>query len=221
MPATLRQDYPSHGRHNRHAIFRQLAHIKGGTLNDVLFDCAVCPYRQCYYSLHRYRNSTLILSMFRRAKSVEQIRLMIDLITITDRMGVRGSLLTIASGLYLALTTWSLRTGWISASLGAIILLVGPLMGGVIEPRTRSLIKLANEMPDGPLPQLLDVRIHDSILGIALQTNLAVVIGIVFIMTTKPSLIVSVAVIGIVTLLGALSGVLLRNPDRRGHRSST
>lgn len=53
----------------------------------------------------------LSLAASRRVKRVEQARVIAGLIAIADQIGVISALLTIASGLYMALTVWGLRTG--------------------------------------------------------------------------------------------------------------
>ena len=43
-------------------------------------------------------------------------------------------------------------------------------------------------MPDGPLPESVEHRIHDSLLGTAVYMIVALLVGIVFLMTTRPAL---------------------------------
>jgi hypothetical protein len=151
----------------------------------------------------------LSLAVLRRSESVEQVRAIAWLITLTNPIGLISALVTIAAGLYMALTVWGLQIGWIAVALGSIIVLLPPLIGGIIEPRMKAIVKLATEAPDGPLPESLKSRIDDPVLGTALQTGAAVVFGIVFLMTTKPSLAGSIATMTIALVLGLVSGLPL------------
>jgi len=124
----------------------------------------------------------------RRAQRVEQVRALTNL---TGRLGPLfgiSVLLILVTGLYMAITAWGFQTGWIPVALVSLIL-IAPLGTAIIEPRRRTIARLAQEAPDGPLPQELEQRIHDPILGTALQTVTILLLGIVFLMTTKPELI--------------------------------
>jgi hypothetical protein len=149
----------------------------------------------------------LSLVALRRAQSVEQVRAIAWLIPISDLIGVISALLTIATGLYMTLTIWGWQTGWIAVALASIILFLPLLIGGVIEPRTRAIVTMAREAPDGLLPEALDQRIHDPVLGAVLQTMAALLFGLVFLMTIKPSLVNSIIVMAVALALGLASGL--------------
>ena len=117
----------------------------------------------------------------RRARRVEQMRALTNLTGRLSLLFEISVLLILASGLYLAITAWGLRTGWIAVALISLIL-IAPLSTAFIEPRRRAISRLAQEAPDGPLPQALQQRIHDPILGTALQTVTVLLLGIVFLM---------------------------------------
>lgn len=143
-----------------------------------------------------------------RAQRVEQVRALINL---TGRLGPLfgiSILLIIASGFYMAITAWGLRTSWIAVGLSSMIL-IAPLGLALIEPRRRAIVRLAQEAHDGPLPQALQQSIHDPILWTALQTVTILLLGIVFLMTTKPTLIVSLIVMAVALVLGLISGLLV------------
>jgi hypothetical protein len=114
----------------------------------------------------------------------------------------------------MARTVWGLETSWILVALASILLIIGPLIGGIIE-TTRALVKTAKESQNRCNFPALRARITDPLLGAALQSNLAVGIGIVFLMTNKPSLIGSIITMGTALLLGAISGLPLWYAVRR------
>ena len=81
-------------------------------------------------------------------------------------------------------------------------------LAALIEPRKRAIDRLAREAPAGPLPQSLEQRTHDPVLLTALLTIATLLLGIVFLMTTKPALTGSLIVIAIALALGLASGAL-------------
>lgn len=149
------------------------------------------------------------LMALRRVAVIEQARTIVSLITLSDRISVIGALVTIAAGLYMALTVWSLQTGWIAVALASLVVLLAPIIAGVIEPRMRVIMTMTKEASDGPLPAPLVMRIHDPVLGTAMQTVTAVVLGIVFLMTNKPPLIGAILAMAIFLALGLASGLPL------------
>ncbi len=153
------------------------------------------------------------LSALRRARRVEQVRALTNLVGRSGPLFGISVLLILATGLYMALTAWGLRTGWIDVALISLIL-IAPLGTAFIEPRRRAIDRLAREAPDGPLSQALEQRTHDPVLLTALQTLAALLLGIVFLMTTKPSLTGSLIVMAVALVLGLASGLLVSRATR-------
>ncbi len=153
------------------------------------------------------------LAALRRAQRVEQVRALTNLAGRLGPLFGISVLLILATGLYMALTAWSLQTGWIGVALISLIL-IAPLSTALIEPRRRAIDRLAREAPDGPLPQALEQRIYDPILGTALQTVATLLLGIVFLMTTKPSFTGSLIVMAVALALGLAAGLLVSRTTR-------
>jgi hypothetical protein len=153
------------------------------------------------------------LAGLRRAQRVEQVRSLTNLIGMTGPLFAISILFILAAGLYMAITAWSLQTGWIAVALISLVLMA-PLGTAIIEPRRRALSRLANEAQDGPLPETLKQRIHDPVLGTAVQTLATLLFGIVFLMTTKPSLPVALVVMAVALALGLASGLFFSRPTR-------
>ena len=149
----------------------------------------------------------------RRAQRVEQVRSLSNLIGMTGPIFGISVLFILAAGLYMAITAWSLQTGWIAVALITLVLMA-PLGTAIIEPRRRALSRLANEAPDGPLPETLKQSIHDPVLGTSLQTLTTLLFGIVFLMTTKPSLPGSLIVMAVALALGLASGLVFSRLSR-------
>jgi uncharacterized membrane protein len=149
----------------------------------------------------------------RRAQRVEQVRTLVNLIGLTSPLFGISVLLILAAGLYMAFTAWSLLTGWILVALITLIIMA-PLGTVLIERRRRVIARLAQEAPDGSLPASLEQRIQDPVLLTSLQTVVALLLGIVFLMITKPELIGSLIVIAIALALGLASGLLVSRAPR-------
>ena len=75
-------------------------------------------------------------------------------------------------------------------------------------------IEKAVAVEHGPVSATLHQLLHQPRLRIAIQTRVAVSLGIVFLMTVKPDLSGSLLTIGIATVLGLLSAVSMPSRQR-------
>ncbi len=146
------------------------------------------------------------LSALRRACRVEQVRAIAWLIIVTIPFMVLSLVLIGIAGLDMAISTWGLQTPWIIVSLVSLALFA-PINVFFLDPQMRTILAQAGEAPDGPLPDALVKRTHDPILGTTAQTLATVLLGIVFLMTTKPPLVNSIVVMVVVFFLGLVSGL--------------
>ena len=143
----------------------------------------------------------------RRAQDVVQVRTLARLTVTSGNVAVGGVLLLGAAGIYMALAVWGWRAAWIDVATISFALLA-PLGTVAIDPRIRALEKAADAAPDGPLPASLVARTHDPLLSGGLSLYLAVLVGIVFLMTTKPGLAVAVLGMGVAVILGLVGALL-------------
>lgn len=155
------------------------------------------------------------LAGIRRARRVEQVRVLTDLVGRIGPLFGISVLLILVSGLYMAITAWGLLTAWIAVALVSLVL-IAPLGTAAIEPRRRAIARLAEATPDGPLSEALARRTHDPVLLTALQTVTALLLGIVFLMTNKPELTGALLTMAIALVVGLASGVLVSRASRAG-----
>ncbi len=148
-------------------------------------------------------------TILRKVNRVEQARGLIRLITIAEPIGTVSALLTVASGLYMALTAWGILTGWILVALASIVVFIPPAILLVIKPHMRAIKAAIQEEPDGSISTGLSKRINDPVLGTALQTMAALLLGIVFLMTNKPALTSAILAIVIAVFAGLSSSLFL------------
>jgi hypothetical protein len=121
--------------------------------------------------------------------------------------------LILVTGLYMTATTWGPK-GWILVALASLVLLavVGALGTGI---RMAGIGSAVGGATPGPLSDDLRRALRDPILLTSLRTRLAIVLGVVFLMTVKPSSAASVVVIVLAAAIGLLASQI---PARRSQR---
>jgi hypothetical protein len=152
--------------------------------------------------------SLLGLFAMQRAQRVEQVRSILGLLALSEPLAATALVLTPAAGIIMTVTTWGWQHGWITVALGSMILLLLPV-GAITGTRRNAITHLVNELLDGPLPASVAQRIHDPLLGMAVYLMVSLVLGIVFLMTTKLALAGSLLVIGVSVVLGAAASLPL------------
>jgi hypothetical protein len=155
-----------------------------------------------------------ILVGLRRAQRVEEVRTLIHLNNLSGPFGAVSAVVLLIAGLYLALSAWSLLTGWILVALVSLVVMV-PTAAALIAPRRSAIVKqLAREAPGGEPSRALRRHIDDPVLATVVQTVVALLLGLVFLMTTKPNLVGSLIVMVVALLLGLAAGALLSRMRR-------
>ena len=120
--------------------------------------------------------------------------------------------LILVTGLYMVATVWGPR-GWILVALGSLVLL--GVIGTQGTGRRMARIGPAVGHTQGPLSAELRERLRSPILLMSLRVRLAIVLGVVFLMTVKPSAAASLVVMLVGVALGLLAGQV---PARRESR---
>ena len=153
------------------------------------------------------------LAALRRARRVEHVRVLADLVRRLTPLFNISILLLLAAGLYLTFTVWGFQTGWIDVALVSLVVIV-PIAAVTVQSRMRVIAQLARETSGGPLSPELLARTHDPILLTTPQTAIALLLGIVFLMTNKPTLSVAILVMALALALGLASCVLVARSTR-------
>lgn len=149
-----------------------------------------------------------VLASLRRARRVEEIRTLTELIERSTAITVFSILVLLAAGIFMAAMVWGFATSWIDVALGSIAV-IAPVSRGIIEPRLRAIARLAREAADGPLPPALAARIQSPVLGTALFALIPLLFGIVFLMAVKPLLVISLATMATALIVGLAACVPL------------
>lgn len=153
----------------------------------------------------------------RRSRRVEQVRTLTSLIQPSGVVAIVSILLLGVAGIYMAVTAWGEQATWIIVATISFVLLA-PFGAFVIDPRLRAIARAAAAVPDGPLPATLTTRTHDPLVGVGLYTYVGVLLGIVYLMTTKPALATSILSMVIATMFGLAVGLLLWWAERSNRR---
>src|SRR5712692_1251690 len=154
-----------------------------------------------------YGSLLLAVIAARRASRSEQVRAITSTLLATRRIGlervsaidvivIAGVLMIALTGLDMALTFQLLRTPWVDVAIGSFLVLapIGPL---VINPRLHRIEDAANLETGGPISRILRARTRDPLLALALGGSFGILIGLVFLMTTKPGLVASLVAISV------------------------
>jgi uncharacterized membrane protein len=166
-----------------------------------------------------------LLSLFsllalRRAKRIEQVRSILDLVALSEPISGIALILTPLAGFIMTIDTWGWQHGWINVALGSFVLLLP--VGAITGLRRRAIANAVNGMSDEPLPALVEQRIHDPLLGTAVYLMAALLVGIVFLMTIKPALDGALAAIMVSVILGGMFSLpLWRERAREGTGTAT
>jgi hypothetical protein len=141
--------------------------------------------------------------------TMEQIRAWGNVSTVVRSLSIFATLAILLPGGYLAakMTSWS--QPWIQISMGAT-LLIGAAASAVTGPRMRA-IRSACAAGNGEVSAALRVRLSDPFLWVSLQFRVALALGIVFLMTTRPELEGALAVIGAALAVGLVASLIGRN----------
>jgi hypothetical protein len=119
---------------------------------------------------------------------------------ILPRIGAPSVGLALVSGLYLTEEAWR-EAPWVAPSLGALILIA--IVGVALNMRPmRALRKSLNGATENTPIGVIPLKR----LGISLQTRFGLALGILFLMTTKPGLQASIAVLAVAVVLLLISG---------------
>lgn len=148
----------------------------------------------------------------RRVVTAGQAREWAKLLGALRFVGGPAALTLLITGIYLSATHWG-QQGWIGLGLAGLVLIAA--LGGALTGRRIGAIARALPPDDGPIPAALGDRLHDPVLPLSAWIRTALALGIVFIMSTKPSGAAALAVMGVALGLGLVVGLSVRRGGRR------
>jgi uncharacterized MnhB-related membrane protein len=163
-----------------------------------------------------YGSLLLAVTAMRRAARSEQIqgitssllatrKIGAERISVIDVVVIAGVLMIGVTGLDMALTFHLTQAPWVDVATGSFILLapIGPL---VVNPRLHRIADAAAVETGGPVSSALRSHLRDPLLTVVMGASLGILIGLVFLMTTKPDLVVSLVAMAIALAAGLALG---------------
>ncbi|HEY2026097.1 MAG TPA: hypothetical protein VGG78_03755 [Gemmatimonadaceae bacterium] len=158
----------------------------------------------------------LVLLQLGRARVAEELRAALDSFRYVQRVGAASLIATVVSGIYLATVFWHWQGPWIGTAfmLLVVIAVIGASMTG------RGIAALGRAAAAPSVVLRLDVERSKPLLQASFTMRLSLVLGIVFLMTVKPDLKLSLLVAAVATAAGLVLGLpgLLGGS---GHREQT
>lgn len=172
-----------------------------------------------------YGSLFLAVVAMRRASGSDQVRAITSTLLATRKIGlerisaidvivIAGVLMIAITGLDMSLTFQLLRAPWVDVSIGAFLVLapVGPLL---TNPRLHRIADAARLETSGPISDALRAHTSDPLLALELGGSLGILIGLVFLMTTKPGLLGSLVAISLAAAAGLILSWFVVGPRAR------
>lgn len=149
----------------------------------------------------------LITLRLGRAGSIAQAREWSGLAKGINRLAPVTGVLILGAGVYMTAIAWSLLTTWVDVSIAAMVIMM--LFGmGVVGRRLNAIRRAVAEASTDAIPLAVQARIDDPALWVSMQMAVTVALSIVFMMTTKPNLTISMVAVLVALALGAVIGTM-------------
>lgn len=151
----------------------------------------------------------------RRATAVGQAREWARLLASLRFIGGPAVLTLLATGIYLMVARWG-GQGWIGVGLGGLVVLAA--LGGALSGRRAAGIVRDVMGAEGPVSGALGLRLRDPVLVLSLRLHTALALGIVFVMSLKPTTAGALAAMGVAAVLGMAAALPAWNRSSRLQR---
>ncbi|HEX9413734.1 MAG TPA: hypothetical protein VF916_09550 [Ktedonobacterales bacterium] len=149
----------------------------------------------------------LITLRLRRAGSIAQAREWSGLVKGINRLAPVTGVLILGAGVYMTAIAWSMLTTWVDVSIAAMVIMM--IFGmDVVGRRLNAIQRAAAEASTDAIPLALQARIDDPALWVSMQMAVTVALSIVFMMTNKPNLTISMVAVLVSLVLGAVIGTM-------------
>jgi hypothetical protein len=151
------------------------------------------------------------LRQLRGATTAEQVGTWMRVATGVRRLGMASMLTLLVSG-FSMMAIAQIGGAWLIVAFWSLVLLA--ILAVTLSFRRMAAIGRAMTGETGPLSPTLRQLLHHPLLWIAIQTRVAIALGIVFLMTVKPDLGRSLLTIGVATALGLVLALPIVGRER-------
>jgi hypothetical protein len=148
----------------------------------------------------------------RAATDMDQVRSWLGMLESSGPMFASGSVLLLVSGVYMMATRWRAPLPWISVALVGLLTIW--IVSATVSGRHLRRIREAVADSRGSISGELSFRIANPFAWTVVTALNGLALGIVFVMTTKPGWIGSIAVAIGAMIVGAAVGASLVRKDR-------
>ncbi|HEX6779435.1 MAG TPA: hypothetical protein VF099_14590 [Ktedonobacterales bacterium] len=137
----------------------------------------------------------------RQARTIERLAEWARLGLLAGRM-IPVAILFISGGaIYMVTVAWGWQTAWVDVVLATFIG-HAVVVQAIENPRLSKLHKGALKAPEGPVPLDLHLLANDGLMWTADLTVTTTTVGMIFLMSVKPDLVISLVAIGVTLLAG-------------------
>jgi len=126
-----------------------------------------------------------------------------------------AALIILLTGIYMSATRWGAQ-GWIVVGLAGMVLIA--VLGAAVSGRRAGAIASALPAEDGPISPALGRQVHAPVLALALGVRTGLFLGVVFIMSTTPTLAGSLAALAVAGVVGLAAAAPAWGAGRRQAR---
>jgi hypothetical protein len=145
------------------------------------------------------------LGRLRRAERVAEVRPWLGLYETSFRLGGVSMLVILVSGIWVAATVWGHQAWLAAAFIGAVAM--GAMAGAVTSRRVRRLRRAIAGEAGPEVSGALRVLLAARPLAFSLRFRVALVVGVVGLMTSKPDALGSTVLLGAAAVVGIVAGM--------------
>jgi hypothetical protein len=158
------------------------------------------------------------LRHLRDAATAEQVVEWMRISTGVRRLGMASMLTMLISG-FSMMAIAQIGGAWVIVAFWSLVLL--SILAVALSFRRMAAIGRAVTAEIGPVSPALHRLLHHPLLWIAIQTRVAIALGIVFLMTVKPNLSGALLTIGVAIVLGLISALPILGRERAQEEPAT
>jgi len=150
----------------------------------------------------------------RQASTLERVREWASVANVAGKSMIFLSLIILASALYMVILAWGFTIPWVMAALITFVVLA--IMGATLNGRTiERVVAMARAAEPGRVPDELRTQLLAPRLWLVEAIRLALLVGILCLMTIKPDMLFSWLILVGMLLLGIILGVLVQLSPRQ------
>jgi hypothetical protein len=146
----------------------------------------------------------MILGQLGCAATTDEVRRWIGIDGGVRRLGMASMVTLLLSG-FAMMAIAQIGGAWLIVSFWMLVAL--SVLAIVLSGRRMADVKRNIPAGDGPVSPALQSALHHPLLWVAIKLRVAIALGIVFLMTVKPPLLIALLVVGVAAIIGLASAL--------------